>query len=116
MEDDLASKRARAESFLTNAPSLRRHAGEAASLDEKRLQVLKQALMVSGWICRDDEARPALMKFDGGRPAAGSRLYTIAERKWIDLGAVSADGKEIQLNEAAEQYIGWPVFALLEQR
>jgi hypothetical protein len=111
--EELDEKREQAGKLIAKAPRLRRHAADAAARDEQRLAALKQALVVVGWIGRDGEARPVLARFEGARPAAGSRLETVVNGEWINLGAVSADGREFRVNETAEQYVGWPVFALL---
>ena len=51
---------------------------------------------------------PAVMHFE-----RVTRLDPRRGASWINLGAVSADGREFRVNETAEQYVGWPVFALL---
>ena len=110
---ELDDRRAQAAQWIARAPRLHPLAAEAAVRDEKRLGTLKQGLVVAGWIGRDDEARPVLVKFDGAKPAPASRLYTVADGEWTELGTVSADGSDVGLAEAAASYVGWPAFALL---
>jgi len=111
--EDLDNERERAGDLMKAAPRLSRQAGLAANRDEQWLITLKQALVATGWICQDGEGHAMLVRFDGVELAAGSRLYTVADGGWIDLGVVSGQGKEIRFNVTAGEYVGWPVFALL---
>jgi len=112
-DETLTAQREQAKKLIANAPRLSPLAADAATRDDQRLTVLKRALIVLGWIGRDSDAHPVLAIFRGAKPAAGSRLYTVVGGNWIELGAVSADGKDNLVNETALKYVGWPVFALL---
>jgi hypothetical protein len=113
LSDELLPKRERAKKLIDGAPRLRPRMNEAQTLAQQRIATLKRGLVVSGWVCRDDGGLPVLEKLGQATPDAASRLYTVVGREWIILGAVSRDGKRIELNAIAEEYIGWPVFAVL---
>ena len=84
--------------------------------DDQRLNQLRHGLVLLGWIYRGNEGQVAIERFDGARPAGGSRIFTVVDKKWIDLGDVSADGKQVNLNPTTGEYIGWPAFSILSTK
>jgi pSer/pThr/pTyr-binding forkhead associated (FHA) protein len=114
--DVLSAKRQRAEKLILISPRLGPLVDDATARGEKRLGQVKQGLVLLGWICRAEEGTTMLERFAMAEVTGGSRLFAVVEKNWIELGEVSPDGKEIKLNPAAEQHIGWPVFAVLSAK
>ncbi len=114
--EDLEKERDQATALLKTAPQLLRICALATTRDEQRLLAIKHGLVAIGWICRDGDDSPTLVKFGGASLAGPSRLYTVGGGEWIDLGLVSDDRTTIRFNTTAGGYVGWPVFALLSSR
>ena len=113
--EDLENDRDQARDLIKQSPRLSPLAADATAQDKQRLAAIEQGLIFAGWIDQDSEERPMIARFSGANPLADSDLFTVSNRQWIKVGAVSADGKEIRNLTATSEYVGWPVFALRPQ-
>lgn len=101
--------RSRAARAIQSAPRLDQLAAPAAESDERLLTQIKRGLLVVGWLSRE-EGKVGLVPFVGPDPEPGSRLYTVIRETWNEVGVVEPAGAK--LNSQADQYLGWPVFAV----
>jgi hypothetical protein len=105
------SKREEAKKLLAASPRLGPLVADAKTRSENQIAASKRGLTLTGWICRDNEGRPALASFNGAAPTPGGRLFAVAG-EWVELGSVSADGKEFLIKDSARPFLGWPIFAI----